>query len=193
VAGRYQFRNTIAIRGGNKVASILPTILGDAGCPSPEPQPTRLTAADALATAEGTPGRLRQRAGAASRVGPRPDPLQGKEEELEVGRRDRRAEGRARVCETDWAGAGSGCTAPGFPDTRGGCQGMAPVTIVEPGATVGPGRLAVKWPERRASLCRALPRFALGDPSIPGDCTHPGGVLGAAPPANVVAALVLWP
>jgi len=27
------------------------------------------------------------------------------------------------------------CTAPGFLDTREGCQGMTPATIVDPGAT----------------------------------------------------------
>src|SRR5437660_9380509 len=30
------------------------------------------------------------------------------------------------------AGGVPTCTAPGFLDTRGGCQGMAPVTIVDP-------------------------------------------------------------
>ena len=40
---------------------------------------------------------------------------------------------RVRLCS---GFATTACTAPGFLDTRGGCQGMAPVTIVDPGATV---------------------------------------------------------
>ena len=58
------------------------------------------------------------------------------------------------------------CTAPGFLDTSGGCQVMAPVTIVDPGATVrsrceGDHRHAasaaaraaegVRWPSRSMS------------------------------------------
>ena len=45
------------------------------------------------------------------------------------------------------------------------------------------GRLAVKWPARRARRWRighAAPRSAWGDTSIPGDRTHPGAAVDAA-------------
>jgi hypothetical protein len=38
--------------------------------------------------------------------------------------------------QTDHGSEFGTCTAPGFLDTSGGCQGMAPATIVDPGATV---------------------------------------------------------
>ena len=62
--------------------------------------------------------------------------------------------------------AATECTAPGFLDTRGGCHGMAPATIVDPGATVRSGVVSdhghaasaaaraaagVRWPSRSMS------------------------------------------